>query len=427
MDFSAIKRKQILLASALGLGVMMIIGTFLWVLVDESGLHRESSESFKKTDITTAGRRINPQEIWVQRMENEAKLTRETLKSIEGLLMENIKSHARSSDTVEDLKKQVQELQSNPIFLPSQEGEDLGTPALEENQLLPSNDDFSSGPGLRGPQAVRKIIFHLSKAEGRGPAKAKSTVDNTLPAGTYAKGTLLSGVDASTSISSASDPRPVLLRLVDPGNLPRHFKSDLKNCHLLASAYGDLSSERVYMRLEKLTCTEPLTGEISETVVSGYVAGEDGRVGVRGVVADRAGEVMRNSLLGGFLSGMSSFFGAQQQRSAFPISPFGQTNALNAEQMLKSGAAQGTGNALDKYAEFFIKRAEQLQPVLQVAAGRKVDIVFTHGVKFGETGVKKAIAKVRDRSREAIAQKIENQPSELPSNFPEQSQENTYE
>lgn len=417
-----LKRKQLVLAACLGTAAVTIVGGFLWTLVDDGSIGTGGGPS-KTTDITTAARRVNPQEIWVQRMENEAKLTAGKLKAMESLMQANIAGQVELKDALEALKGSMQTGAQTVGQVGAEESLDNPMDNPMSNQLLPQAEDFGGKPKT----PVRKIVFHLSNKEGRGPAKSKSTVDNTLPAGTYAKGALLSGVDASTSISSASDPRPVLLRLVDPGNLPRQFKSDLKNCHVLASAYGDLSSERVYMRLEKLTCTEPLTGEISETQVSGYVAGEDGRVGVRGVVADRAGEVMRNSLMGGFLSGVSSFFGAQQQRAAFPISPLGQTNALNAEQMLKSGAAQGTGNALDKYAEFFIKRAEQLQPVLQVAAGRRVDVVFTHGVKFGETGVKKAIAKVRDRSREAVAQNIENQ--SLPP-IPEESrsdQERPYE
>jgi conjugal transfer pilus assembly protein TraB len=263
------------------------------------------------------------------------------------------------------------------------------------------------------PQGVRKIVLKLSNRKLSGIRnKEKSTIENTIPAGTFAKATLLGGVDASTATTSQSDPRPVLLRVTDRGNLPRRFKSDLKACHVLASAYGDLSSERVFMRLEKLTCTERETGEISETEVSGYVLGEDGRAGVRGVVADRAGPMIRNSLLGGFMSGMSNFFGAQSQKSVFPVSPFGQTNALSAQQMLSGGAANGASGALDKYAEFFIKRAEQLQPVLQVAAGRSVDIVFTQGTEFGETTVRKSLTKIRETSRKQAVRDLESRPDQ---------------
>jgi conjugal transfer pilus assembly protein TraB len=285
-----------------------------------------------------------------------------------------------------------------------------------QNQLPPLPGTQIGGEDIK-PPTISKIVFNLTPKEGGGPNKKKmSTTDDTIPAGAFARAVLLGGVDASTSINAASDPRPVLLRVTDPGTLPRKLKSDLKNCHVLASSYGDLSSERVYMRLEKLTCTEPLTGEISETVVAGFVTGEDGRTGVRGTVVDKAGESVRNSALGGFLSGMSGFLSNQQQKSVFPVSPFGQTNALSAGQMLGAGASTGVGNAMEKYSEFFIKRAEQLQPILQIAAGREVNIVFTQGTKFGETSVKTAISNVRDASRQQITNQIATNPesAELP-------------
>ena len=77
--------------------------------------------------------------------------------------------------------------------------------------------------------------------------------------------------------------------------------------------------------------------------------------------------------------------------------------------MLGAGVANGASNALEKYADFFIKRAEQLQPVLQVAAGREVDIIFTQGTKFGETGARKSLAKIRNLSRKQAIQKLESQ------------------
>ena len=47
-------------------------------------------------------------------------------------------------------------------------------------------------------------------------------------------------------------------------------------------------------------------------------------------------------------------------------------------------------------ADYYIKRAEQLQPAIQVAAGRVVDIVFTKTVKIGEKDLKKKFDKERE-------------------------------
>ena len=413
-----LKKKQYLYAGlAAGTG-LALIGVLLWSL--EGGTLTETSNStpIQETNITTAGQRVNPQEMWVERIESENKLTQKKLDALEQLLNANINSAPEHKDPIAQKFDEID--QDNPMEIP--QAQCSAPESLPHAQVLPSPpfDNDNSSQSI-APSGLRKIILKLSNqtlgsktlgSSGKGPNSKQNdslTIENTLPAGTFAKAILLGGVDASTSISSQSDPRPLLLRLMDSGNLPRKFKSDLKDCHILASSYGDLSSERVYMRLEKLTCTERLTGEISETQVAGYVLGEDGRAGVRGVVVDKAGPLIRNSLVGGFFSGMGQFFGAQQQSSAFPVSPFGQTRVLAPQQMLSAGASQGASNAMEKYADFFIKRAEQLQPVLQVAAGREVDIVFTQGTRFGETTVRKSLTKIRNQFRKQAIQNLEGE------------------
>jgi len=409
-----VKQKQYaLMGGVVVLGAMVILGILLSV---EDVEPRQKPEPVEETKITTVGQRVSPQEVWVEQIQTENKLTNQKIEQLEKLLKANVKESTKSDQRFDEMMKELDEARKKPVVIePAVHHEPSiqqvkGMPPQPMNMFPPMSQVHPHNqPAMMAPTGVRKIVLNLSKRASALKAKTKSTIENTIPAGSFAKAVLLGGVDASTSITAQNDPRPVLLRVTDHGSLPRCFKSDLKDCHVLASSYGDLSSERVYMRLEKLTCTERLTGEISETQVSGYVVGEDGRAGIRGVVADRAGPMLRNSLVGGFFSGISQFVGAQQQSSVFPVSPFGQTDALNPKQMLTAGAANGTSAALDKYADFFIKRAEQLQPVLQVAAGRAVNIVFTQGTEFGETSVKKTLSKIREHSRKEAVNTLEDQ------------------
>ena len=176
---------------------------------------------------------------------------------------------------------------------------------------------------------------------------------------------------------------------------------------MLAASYGDISSERVFMRLEKLGCVERRTGEVIEVNIQGYVAGEDGRAGVRGVVVDRAGESMRNAMVGGFFSSIGKFLGQARTPVLFsPATGLAQNNHLNTNDLFKQSAANGMGGALDKYADFYIKRAEQMQPVIQVAAGRKVDLVFTQGLDYADSRVRQTLSKTRDQKRYQEVQNI---------------------
>jgi len=447
----SLKRKQRLLLAFLVGGLTVVTVSVLVVLLkDEAPLVEKRSE--KKTDITSGSIRVKPQEVWVQRLESQTELSLKRIEVLEKMIEQLLTLNSQkpienktnpSSQSPQPGRDEIGELRQQLALSLETSGQKEGQRGTKGGETVslptPPSNDFSLNPApmdpnLTGinystdgknlssagnsqvvsigtipqvkPRGLQKISLKLNHAKSNA---LKKTQDNTIPAGAFATAVLLGGVDASTSISSSSDPRPVLLRVTDAGTLPRKFKSDLKDCHVLASSYGDISSERVFMRLEKLTCTERKTGEISETVVSGYVAGEDGRAGVRGVLADRAGDMMRNALVGGFFSGMGQFLTQAQNPMTFtPVAPFGQTNPLSHEQLLKAGAGRGASTALERYADFYIKRAEQMQPVLQVAAGRQVNIVFTEGTAFGETAYKKAYSKVRDRKRQETVRDLSN-------------------
>lgn len=447
MNFSSIKNRQWYLLS--GICSFLVGGVVVYGVVSMRETKLQQGSKGLKSSFTTGSSRINPQQAWVHKFSNEADITNKRLDAMEGMLTRVLKlnepprggqearSNAQNGLTHEqtnairglrnDLKSEQTTNPSNPNPSSQNSGQaglnpPLPVPAVSSGQILPpipglpvSGNAATATPGNTGQvgtashassappaptfrsKGLRKISLSLKNARSSVPLK---TVDNTIPAGAFAKAVLLGGVDASVSIQASSDPRPALLRVTDLGTLPRKFRSDLEGCHALAACYGDISSERVYMRLEKLTCTERKTGEIVEVKVQGYVAGEDGRAGVRGSVVDRAGESMRNAMMGGFLGGVGDFL--SQSRSAVTFSPMAglaQTNPMGVSDMLKHGAGKGVGNALDKYADFYIKRAEQVQPVLQVSAGRQVDMVFTEGVSIGDSVYRQAMGRSNDQVR----------------------------
>jgi conjugal transfer pilus assembly protein TraB len=390
-----IKKKQYVVL--LGVGVFLAITIVLFLSVVTGSSEPKAQQKVVESKIADSLSHRDPRDLYIQKYETENKEFKEKISSLETMMNQLIAEKGKQIDSAS--QESFQQLQDQITSLQQQLEQ-------KEHESLESKSAYSYGSG---DQTSKKIILNLKKNAKYEAYQNRKKVEDTIPAGAYASAILLGGVDASTSVSSANDPRPVLLRIIDSGTLPRKFKSDLKSCHVLASAHGDLSSERVYMRLEKLTCTEPLTGEISETQVAGYIAGEDGRAGVRGVVVDKTTDLMRNSLLGGFASGISNFFQSSNQGNLYPINPLGERNALTDGQMLKSGAYSGIGNALEKYADYYIKRAEQLQPVLAVQAGRKVNIIFTEGTKFGDTTVKQVISEARDQALSQSREQIQRE------------------
>ena len=44
--------------------------------------------------------------------------------------------------------------------------------------------------------------------------------------------------------------------------------------------------------------------------------------------------------------------------------------------------AQGFGSAMDRLAQYWIERADRMYPVIEIDAGRMVDLAFTKGIEI---------------------------------------------
>ena len=219
----------------------------------------------------------------------------------------------------------------------------------------------------------------------------RSDVTAFIPAGTVVRCVLASAADCSVGVQQPKGPAKMLLRPLSNGQLPRKVRVALKDSVILASASGDLSNERVYVRADRMTLVQP-NGEFVETEVSAYVSGEDGREGVRGIVVDRSGSIITRAAFASFLQGVSqSVQTTLNNQTIEKISKVGDNKTILDVDTFRNSGLQGTSTALNKLADYYIKRAEQLQPSIQVAAGRVVDLIFTHGVRIGEKDLRKKL------------------------------------
>ena len=395
-----IRRRQIFVGVSLALGLTALVYGLLSVFVDRGPQNKkEAAPKPVTTSIATATKQVDMDEVrWyaldkaIKSLGQEiAALRRETDGrdlSHEGTVVDLPRSPKDSSENQDEdtdtestraenalNDPRFQEIQERLAFLESEREAHLQQPLN-----VPNAQALQEGNTQEG-RVIHKLSLNLTHNE-----KARKTVETTIPAGAFAKTVLLSGLDASSAMSASSDPRPMLLRMIDHGTLPRRFQSDLKDCHCTAGAYGDLSSERVYARLEKLTCIDRLTGEIIELQVSGYVSGSDGKAGIRGVVASKDGQFLARSLMGGIFAGLSNVANPQNRRAQ--VNPFfgggtasSETSGPSIGENFLSGMSSGATSALDRLSQYYIDRAEQLQPVIQIAAGQVVDIVFTGGAE----------------------------------------------
>jgi conjugal transfer pilus assembly protein TraB len=224
------------------------------------------------------------------------------------------------------------------------------------------------------------------EASGDGPKASAQTLDTFLPV-SFTRGILLGGLDAPTGGQSQSNPHPVLIRLSDNSVLPNRFRAEYRECFVVAAGYGDISSERAYLRTETLSCVRA-DGRALELKIQGSVYGEDGKVGMRGRLVTKQGQMLANALMAGVVSGIGQ--GISTANTSYSTSALGSVATTTGSDALKAGLGTGVGKALDRLAQYYIKLAEQTFPIIEIDAGREIDVVLTKGVRIEGTETAKA-------------------------------------
>jgi conjugal transfer pilus assembly protein TraB len=243
-------------------------------------------------------------------------------------------------------------------------------PVMKRAFTLEVSDSTVAAPALQQapPPAAR-----MSSA----PAKEeKASAENYLPAGTFMRVVLLAGLDAPTGGQAQNNPHPILMRVLDPAQLPNRYMADMKDCVVTANGYGDISSERAYIRTDRLSCIDQKGGAV-DVSLKGYVAGEDGKAGMRGRLVSKQGQALANAFLAGIGSGIGQAF--RESSSTVSTSPLGSTSTVTDGKELQAGLASGVGSAMSQLSKYYIKLAEQVFPVIEVDGGRVVDVVLTRG------------------------------------------------
>lgn len=193
-----------------------------------------------------------------------------------------------------------------------------------------------------------------------------------VPSGTFAKAVLLSGADANASVNGEKNTDPMLLRILDNGTLPNGHHSTLKGCFVTASIYGDISSERGQIRTELLSCIRP-SGDVLNIAVQGTIVGSAGKNGLRGIPVMRNGKILWNAGISGGIAGLGS--AAQKSQENQSSSPLGSVATVSGNY-LSYAAYGGMKSAADQLARYYVQRAEQYHPIIQINPGSQVTIIF---------------------------------------------------
>lgn len=90
--------------------------------------------------------------------------------------------------------------------------------------------------------------------------------------------------------------------------------------------------------------------------------------------------MLGKAMLAGFAQGLSNAMGSAQ--SSVTSSAFGTTATMMGDQALRSAGLQGAQNAAGQLAQFYLREAESIFPVITVNGGRTATIVFTQDLQL---------------------------------------------
>ena len=346
-------------------------------------------------DLVVARRQIEEQNQKLRLLEEQARQAQEKGLGGDGQWSEV----ANLTAQIQALKEEVNGMRERgPAGLPAvagsntqprgQNGSILNTLLPQPGQEAQPQEGGTTTEAPSGASATplpAQVSIQVVGGEKRDQAKAaehKVKPKVMIPSGSNFEAVLLTGMDASTSIGANKNPTPALLRVKTDAILPNLHSYNVRECFVLVGGFGNMSSERVEMRTETMSCVSE-TGEVYEGKIEGYVVGEDGKAGARGRLVSKQGSLLAKSFMAGFLGGIGNAF-APQPVQALNISG-GTTQQYqypDADSLVGNGVAGGFSKSANALAQYYISLAQQMHPVLELDASRKMTIILIKGVEL---------------------------------------------
>lgn len=376
-----VRATQVRVFIAILMGLIVVFG-FLVHLVQkkvETKVEEVAPESLR---VELADKALDGEKMWRNYHEDELK------KKSEELQARITKAENEAKETkdalIEDTKREIDSLKEQ---LKIARAELIEASSGLKDVVAREQERLDSTP------PHEPSVLEMQDFAGDTEYDLPKSASDYVPEGTYFTGYLLTGLVVSTALSTPDEAAtPLTIRLKGRGNLAAENKTDIANCQIVGSAYGDLSSERAVIRLEKMVCKKG--GMYITSHIAGDVHGPDGFNGIKGNVVSTGSKQIKNAMIGGIISGLGS--SAKGQAGA-NITSAGliSTKSQGFKDMAKDGLLSGVSNAGDKVADYYLRQAEAMSPVLTIPGGVRVNAHITKGFFMGEVGTHKRVASER--------------------------------
>lgn len=246
-----------------------------------------------------------------------------------------------------------------------------GPVAGQGGKFYPSQGQgFYPGAGTVRPGGLSRDTFTYAALT------EKKTKLPWIPSGSFSEATMIEGADANASVTGQQNTSPVVITLLGEVSMPNGKTWNMDQCRVTGEMYGDISSERGEVRTKNISCILK-NGKHIDMPFDGHVSFQ-GKVGIRGKPVMRNGAIIANAGAAGLLSG----FGEGIKSAATPTVGLGGSASVGAGDIFKQGIGGGASKAADTLSQYWIKRAEQYHPVIDIGAGNAVTVVFQQGFRL---------------------------------------------
>ncbi|MFV2028663.1 TraB/VirB10 family protein [Neisseria sp. S1] len=387
------KQKQIaVLGSVGGLGLLILITAAMRDY--NNGVLRKPEKNTETQVLTPATRNMNEErmaaEIQALRQQMEAdRRERVTQQPGQGVQEKGL-SEDEVNRKIADALQAAEEARAAKTTS-ERETVNLGAPLADGNrgdgkvtlpsETVPTEEEQDDEPksAFQSTSAVKKAATGTSKKNSDADDESKTY----LPPGSTLSVALLSGVNAPTNTNNDSkDPLPVLMQVRGTAILPNGYRSDLSNCFVLASTFGQYMDARAMMRTKTISCIRN-DGKAVEANIQGTVFGEDGKPGFQGRLVSKTGKVISQLLKVGAMETMANI--ATGVANGININTGSSSSTSTSTQINLGGvsgqaASKAASKTFDRIADIYSSYGTQAIPVVEVEPLRTGEIILTQGV-----------------------------------------------
>lgn len=404
---TAARKKQRMLLAGIGGGGLILSSFWMFSGNDHAKVvDPDKAETVKVSTNDMVNRNLSEQE-WMALSENRFQSNENQLKSVNGTnarvaqLAEQLEAlRAQNQSMSSDGQRVLSAYQSENEQLRKQVNDKVNEPAPSvagpAAMYGPGGTALYQRPGITGPSPdmaparlseVKMVSFGAADTGTASKVAKGNTVytdsPNYLPPNSFATAKVIVGVDAAAGVNSQTDPLPVVLRIIGPARSVMQngklLTTKIQGCLVNGAARAELSSEKVYIKLQKMTCPQP-GGRYAVSEVKGFIA-FGGKTGVRGHVVSREGSLVTQAFLAGLVGGIGKGFAANSNSflQGSNVTVGGKRQQLGIGDIAQGGVGNGVGEAGDMVSKYLIERAEQYQPVIEMPTGVDVEVVFLEG------------------------------------------------